>query len=68
MEQVWVGNDLGRIIEQDAVRSVRQLVAETILGREVDELLDELSLWLRFTRLSQDCWLEECSAGSLDLC
>lgn len=35
-----------RVIEQDTVGAIAQLVAETILGREVNELDHQLCLWL----------------------
>lgn len=35
-----MSDDLGGVVEQDSVRAIGQLVAEPVLGGEVDELRD----------------------------
>ena len=49
VEQIWVGDDLRRVVEQHAVRAIRELVPKSVLRGEVHELCDQLCTLLCLT-------------------
>jgi len=44
-------NDLGAIVEEDAVRAVGEHIAQPVLRAEIDKLDHELGTWLALTLL-----------------
>ena len=67
MEQVGVENNFSAVIEEHSVRVVRELVAESVLRGEVDELYDELGARLVLSLLDEQVVVESQSDGRLDL-
>lgn len=59
--------DFCRVIEQHTVRTVAQLVAETILRRKVNKLNDQLCLWLGIALHGKKLGLKDGSTRNLNL-
>lgn len=68
MEEVWVCDNLGRVIKENTVRAVAQLVAEAVLRREINELDHQLGLRLLGTLCCEQLWSEDGGASCLDFC
>lgn len=54
VEEVAVEDDLGAVVKEHTVGAVGEHVAETVLGREVHELGNELGAGLLFTLLDEE--------------
>lgn len=67
VEQVGVGDQFSRIIEEHSVRPVSQLVAQTVLGGEVHKTLNKVALLLSLHRLEEVVMLELGSTGVVNL-
>lgn len=66
MEEVRVSDNLGRVIKENTVRAVAQLVAEAVLRREINELDHQLGLRLLGTLCREQLWSEDGGASCLD--
>ena len=60
-------DNLRAVVEEHSVRVVRELVAESVLRGEVDELYDELGARLALSLLDEQVVVESQSDGRLDL-
>ena len=67
VEKIWMQDDLSAVLEEHAVKVVRQFVAEAIFGREVDKLEYKLGAGLAFRLLNEQIMIDGQSDCRLDL-
>ena len=67
VEHIWVQDDFRAVIEEHAIRVVRQLVTESILGAEVNKLDDEFGARLILSLLDEQVLVKAKGDSLLDL-